>query len=59
MRTEGGRLYITSQRAKVYNVTDSQASSPRDFDPGGGSGQRVEGGRYLGSKTLFRYGDTR
>lgn len=26
MKTEGGSLYITSQRAKVYNVTDSKQS---------------------------------
>lgn len=30
MKTEGGRLYITSQRAKVYGVTDSkQAAAPK------------------------------
>jgi hypothetical protein len=43
MRTEGGRLYITSQRAKVYNVTDSRASSPKTSTPAAGAAKESKG----------------
>ncbi len=43
MRTEGGRLYITSQRAKVYNVTDSRASTPKTSTPAAGATKEPKG----------------
>ncbi|MES2595767.1 MAG: WD40 repeat domain-containing protein [Verrucomicrobiota bacterium] len=53
LRTEGTRLYITSQKAKVYDVTDSKASAPKPPPVAPAKGQASKAGAITVPRPCF------